>query len=148
MSSLFHSNVYELMTASAALNTLGSLGSLLDVSAPSIKTCVAVLLVVLGSVIQHDCHVYLASLKKYTLPQRHVFRLVICPHYTSECLIYVAIAIVAAPKGQLLNRTVLAGIFFVVSNLAVTADSTRKWYVAKFGTESLNGRWRMVPYVY
>jgi 3-oxo-5-alpha-steroid 4-dehydrogenase 3 len=55
---------------------------------------------------------------------------------------------VAAPKGQIINRTVLAGIGFVASNLAVTADSTKKWYVEKFGTEQLEGRWRMVPYIY
>jgi len=97
---------------------------------------------------QHDCHMYLAGLKKYTLPQRYLFRLIVCPHYTSECLIYLAIAIVAAPEGQSLNKTVLAGLAFVVSNLAVTADSTRKWYVEKFGEESLKGRWRMLPFVY
>jgi len=136
------------MATLAALNTSRPVASLLDVSAPSVKTYIAVSLFVSGSAIQYDCHVYLASLKKYTLPQRHVFRLVVCPHYTSECLIYVAIAIAAAPRGQFLNRTVLAGLSFVVSNLAVTADSTRKWYVDKFGVEILSGRWRMVPYVY
>jgi 3-oxo-5-alpha-steroid 4-dehydrogenase 3 len=47
-----------------------------------------------------------------------------------------------------MNRTVLAGLGFVVSNLAVTADSTMKWYVEKFGAEKLKGRWRMLPYVY
>ena len=71
-----------------------------------------------------------------------------CPHYTSECVIYIAIAIVAAPKGQLVNKTILAGLGFVVSNLAVTADSTRKFYLEKFGVDNLKGRWRMVPYVY
>jgi len=112
------------------------------------KTFVAVPIFILASGVQHDCHEYLASLKKYTLPENHWFRLVVCPHYTSECLVYAAIAIVSAPRGQILNRTVLAGLGFVVSNLAVTADSTRKWYVNKFGAEQLEGRWRMLPYVY
>jgi len=105
-------------------------------------------LFLLASVVQYKCHKHLASLKKYTLPEHPFFQATVCPHYTSECLIYVAIAIAAAPGDRLLNRTVLAGLGFVVSNLGVTADSTRKWYVEKFGKEKLEGRWRMVPYVY
>jgi 3-oxo-5-alpha-steroid 4-dehydrogenase 3 len=63
-------------------------------------------------------------------------------------MIYLAIAIIAAPGDQLLNKTVLAGLGFVASNLAVTADSTRKWYVEKFGEKEVEGRWRMAPYLY
>ncbi len=63
-------------------------------------------------------------------------------------MIYLAIAIIAAPGDEFLNKTVLAGLSFVASNLAVTADSTRKWYVEKFGEKELEGRWRMVPYLY
>ena len=119
-----------------------------EISKPSLKTFISVPIFILASGIQHDCHVHLASLKKYTIPQHHMFRSTICPHYTCECLVYVSIAIVAAPKGQVLNRTVLAGISFVVSNLAVTADSTRTWYIAKFGAQKFEDRWRMVPYMY
>jgi len=124
------------------------LASLLEISRPSLKTAIAVPLFLLASRVQHECHKHLASLKKYTLPEDRFFQSVVCPHYTSECLIYLAIAIAAAPKDQFMNRTVLAGLGFVVSNLGVTADSTRKWYVEKFGEEKLKGRWRMVPYVY
>ncbi|KAH7412374.1 3-oxo-5-alpha-steroid 4-dehydrogenase-like protein [Cadophora sp. MPI-SDFR-AT-0126] len=122
--------------------------SSLEIGSPSLKTCIAVPIYILASSIQYTCHKHLASLKKYTLPQQYWFQKVVCPHYTSECIIYVAIAIVAAPPGQWLNETVLAGLGFVVSNLGVTADSTRKWYVKKFGAEKLAGRWRMVPYLY
>jgi len=120
----------------------------LELSKPSMKTFIAVPIFVLASGIQHDCHKYLASLKKYTVPQRFWFQWVLCPHYTCECLIYVAIAVIAAPKGQMLNKTILAGLGFVASNLAVTADSTRKWYIERFGAEKVAGRWRMVPHVY
>jgi 3-oxo-5-alpha-steroid 4-dehydrogenase 3 len=65
-----------------------------------------------------------------------------------ECLIYIAIAIGAAPQGHVLNKTVLAGLGFVASNLAVTADSTRKWYIEKFGIEKVASRWRMIPYIF
>lgn len=108
----------------------------------------AVTLFLLASTVQHECHKHLASLKKYTLPENRFFQSVICPHYTAECIIYVAIAIGSAPKGRVMNRTVLAGLSFVVSNLGVTADSTRKWYVEKFGEENLNGRRRLVPLIY
>jgi 3-oxo-5-alpha-steroid 4-dehydrogenase 3 len=132
------------LTLLAAINQT----SLLDISSPSTKTLIAVPIFIFASWVQYDCHIHLASLRKYTLPDHRLFRYVVCPHYTSECLIYLAIAIVAAPKGQLLNSTVLAGLGFVVSNLIVTADSTKKWYVEKFGVENLAGRWRMVPYLY
>jgi 3-oxo-5-alpha-steroid 4-dehydrogenase 3 / polyprenol reductase len=132
---------------SAALNQTGSPASL-DFSRPSAKTFVGVPLFLLASIIQNICHRHLAGLEKYTLPHHRFFQSIVCPHYTSECLIYVAIAIVSAPKGQLLNGTVLAGLGFVSSNLAVTADSTRKWYVEKFGEEKLADRWRMVPLVF
>jgi 3-oxo-5-alpha-steroid 4-dehydrogenase 3 len=122
--------------------------SLLEFSNPSLKTVIAVPLFLLGSGIQHDCHKHLASLKKYTLPENRFFQAIVCPHYTSECLIYASIAIVAAPKGQIVNRTVLTGLAFVASNLGVTADSTRKWSVEKFGEEKLKGRWRILPYIY
>ncbi|TVY21833.1 Polyprenol reductase [Lachnellula arida] len=122
--------------------------SLLEFSKPSLKTAVSVPLFIFASALQNDCHKHLASLKKYSLPQRGLFKQIVCPHYMAECLIYVALAIISAPPGQALNRTVLAGLGFVVTNLGVTADSTKKWYVEKFGAENVEGRWRMIPYVY
>lgn len=136
------------LTSKATLNATENPLDLIEISKPSMKTCVAVPLFVIASLIQHECHEHLASLRKYTLPSHPFFRNIVCPHYTSECLLYIAIAIVAAPQGQTLNRTILAGLCFVISNLGVTADSTRKWYVAKFGADNLKGRWRMLPYVY
>jgi 3-oxo-5-alpha-steroid 4-dehydrogenase 3 len=113
-----------------------------------LKTAIGVPLFLLASGLQNDCHKHLASLKKYSLPQRGLFKQIVCPHYTSECLIYVALAIIAAPPGQALNKTVLAGLGFVVSNLGVTADSTKKWYIEKFGAENVESRWKMIPYLY
>jgi 3-oxo-5-alpha-steroid 4-dehydrogenase 3 / polyprenol reductase len=130
------------------MNDLGQQGNLLEFSKPTVKTSLAILIFLVASGVQHDCHKHLASLKKYSLPRSVWFQRVVCPHYTSECLIYVAIAMAAAPQGQGLNKTVLAGLAFVASNLAVTADSTRKWYIEKFGIEKVAGHWRMIPYVY
>lgn len=137
-----------MLTLLAVLSDPRPITSLLDFSRPSLKTAIGVPLFLFASALQSDCHRHLASLKKYSLPQRGPFKQIIAPHYTAECLIYVAIAIVAAPQGQALNKTVLTGLGFVVSNLGVTADSTKKWYVEKFGAKDVEGRWRMIPYLY
>jgi 3-oxo-5-alpha-steroid 4-dehydrogenase 3 / polyprenol reductase len=94
----------------------------------SARTIIAVILFLIGSGVQHDSHVYLASLKKYTLPERGLFQLILCPHYTGECLIYLALSIVAAPRGQMLNETISTVLMFTVVNLAITSNSTRAWY--------------------
>lgn len=105
-------------------------------------------LFIFASFAQHQCHVHLASLKKYSLPTDKWFQLIISPHYTFECLIYLALAHIAAPRAQLFNKSIMTGLFFEVINLGVTAESTREWYAKKFGAESVKGKWRMFPYVY
>ena len=101
-----------------------------------------------ASGIQHDCHVYLSSLKKYTLPTHPAFRNVVCPHYTAECVIYVCLAFLAAPRGQIVNKTILTGLVFVVVNLGVSAGISKQWYIEKFGKENVEHRRRMIPYLY
>lgn len=135
------------LIAIAALSRVGPLVEI-QYSRPSAKTSVAIPMFVLASLAQNTCHEHLASLKKYSLPQHSMFRSIICPHYTCECLIYLAIAIISAPQGRFVNGTVMAGLVFVGSNLAVTADSTRKWYAEKFGEEAVGNRWRMVPFIF
>lgn len=105
-------------------------------------------LLLFASLAQHHCHVHLFGLKKYTLPTDKWFQLIISPHYTFECLIYLALAHIAAPKGMLFNKSIMTALFFEVINLGVTAESTREWYAKKFGMESVKGRWRMIPFVY
>ncbi|CAF3444534.1 unnamed protein product [Fusarium graminearum] len=97
---------------------------------------------------QNQCHRHLASLKKYTLPSEGWFRYIICPHYTSECLVYLAIAWIAAPHGQLFNKSILGAVIFVAVNLGATAKGTKAWYEQKFGVDKVAGRWLMIPPVY
>jgi 3-oxo-5-alpha-steroid 4-dehydrogenase 3 len=97
---------------------------------------------------QHDCHKYLASLRKYTLPAHPIFQRLICPHYTAECLVYVSFMFLAAPQGAWINRTLFTTLVFVVANLGITAETSREWYEKKFGAKQIEGRWRMVPFVY
>jgi 3-oxo-5-alpha-steroid 4-dehydrogenase 3 len=57
-------------------------------------------------------------------------------------------AILAAPEGGLMNITLFTALVFTTVNLGVTAESSREWYVLKFGEEKIKGRWRMVPFIY
>ncbi|KAK0647648.1 Polyprenol reductase 2 [Lasiodiplodia hormozganensis] len=97
---------------------------------------------------QHNAHAYLFGLRKYTLPTQGAFRYIVCPHYTFECLIYLALSIVAAPVGQVVNKTVLCAVVFVGVNLGVTAAGTKEWYATKFGSETVERRARMVPFIW
>lgn len=132
----------------------------LTIKGPSIRTCIGILIFILASGVQHDCHAYLASLKKprrtakgemkieYRLPEHPVFNLSLTPHYFAECLIYLSLSILAAPEGEWLNWTLVSALVFVAVNLGVTANGTRKWYAVKFGTETVKGRARMIPGLY
>ena len=109
---------------------------------------------------QHDCHVHLAHLKssktkdgtgkagEYKIPTHPAFQSVIAPHYTAECLIYLSLAVVGAPRGHLINTTISCALIFVVINLGVTAGGTRQWYEKRFGSEAVKGKWKMIPFVY
>ncbi len=125
-----------------------SVWSDLTLSAPSLRTILFIPLFVLASGIQHDCHVYLASLPKYTLPTHPIFQNLICPHYTVECLIYLSMAFLAAPEGAWINRTILAGLVFVSVNLGVTASTSKEWYENRFGKDKVSGRWKMIPLIF
>ena len=97
---------------------------------------------------QYDCHQHLAGLKKYSLPDRGLFRYIVCAPYTCEVLLYLSLAAVAAPEGQLCNRTLLCATMLGAVNLGVTADRTKRWYAGKFGAEQVARRWRMIPLLY
>jgi 3-oxo-5-alpha-steroid 4-dehydrogenase 3 len=97
---------------------------------------------------QYRCHRYLSRLRKYSLPDAGMFRRIICPHYTCECLLYLSLAIIGAPGDQLCNRTLACGLFFVAVNLGVTAGGTKEWYLDKFGEGRVRTRWNMIPFVY
>lgn len=97
---------------------------------------------------QNKCHRHLASLPKYTLPTEGLFRLFVCPHYTCECVMYLALALVAAPPDRLFNPSLLCVFVFVVTNLGITARNSEKWYEEKFGRDKLAGRWKMIPFAF
>lgn len=57
-------------------------------------------------------------------------------------------AVIAAPEGEPINKTILAALIFVTINLGITADMSKGWYEAKFGEESVAGRWRIIPFAF
>ncbi|KAJ6151609.1 hypothetical protein N7470_007206 [Penicillium chermesinum] len=117
-------------------------------NAPSMRTFACVPLFLVASGLQHDCHHFLFTLKRYTLPDHALFRGIVCPHYGAECIIYLTLALVAAPPGQMVNKTLLSCAAFVAVNLGLTARTTKEWYMNKFDREQVKSRWLMIPYVY
>ncbi|TLD20359.1 hypothetical protein PspLS_08383 [Pyricularia sp. CBS 133598] len=115
---------------------------------PSLNVITGSVMFLVASVTQFKCHSHLAGLKKYSLPTQGLFQYTVCAHYTCECVIYISLAIVAAPEGQLFNKTILSALVFVAVNLGLTAHGTRKWYETKFGPDKIASRWTMIPLVY
>ncbi|KAI1819113.1 hypothetical protein F4861DRAFT_534719 [Xylaria intraflava] len=90
---------------------------------------------------------HLADLKKYSLPEKGLFRYLVCPHYTCECLLYLSMAVIAAPQGQLYNQTLACATLFVTINLGATANGTKQWYTKQFGSR-VQRKWKMIPAVF
>ncbi|KAI5928607.1 hypothetical protein F4810DRAFT_12479 [Camillea tinctor] len=114
----------------------------------SLNLAIGVPMFLFSWLMQYRCHKHLSGLKKYSLPEDGLFQYLVCPHYTCECLLYLSLAITAAPKGQLYNKTLLCAVLFVSINLGVTANGTKRWYCDKFGQEKVHGKWKMIPGVF
>ena len=161
---LYASCVSRLTRSTAAVEDHKLSYSDIIFKAPTFRTIISVLIFILASGFQHDCHTYLAYLKKtkstkddgsenddensYKLPTHPAFQPLICPHYTAECLIYLSLALVSAPQGAWINLTMASALVFVVVNLGVTAEFTKQWYERKFGREATRGKWRMIPPIF
>ena len=120
----------------------------ISLSTPSLRTMIFLPIFLIASGVQHDTHVYLASLKKYTLAAHPAFTHIICPHYAAECVIYITLTVLAAPSGLPVNGTLFCALIFVVVNLGVSADVSKEWAIGKFGRERVQGKWRMIPGVW
>jgi 3-oxo-5-alpha-steroid 4-dehydrogenase 3 / polyprenol reductase len=127
------------------LDSTNRTSSDIQLAAPSLRVLVFLPTFLLASILQYKTHAHLASLKKYTLPSHPAFNKIVCPHYTAECLLYLALTFLAAPKGHLVNGTMLCATIFVVVNLGITADISKSWAMAKFGKERIEEKWRMLP---
>lgn len=118
-------------------------------------------LFVIGSLIQTVSHSHLSSLPKYSLPNypsrirssatgfslvpytHYLFKYVACPHYTSELMIYLGLAILspsptlaptlALPFLEPLNdwqplAAHTTTLFWILTNLAISAEQSLLWY--------------------
>jgi 3-oxo-5-alpha-steroid 4-dehydrogenase 3 len=81
------------------------------------------------NVTQFTIHWHLASLRKYTIPQKGLFRWTTAPHYLVEMVLYLCYFL-SAPQTLTLLMLV-----FVVLNLSDQSRMTYQWYVEKFGVE-------------
>lgn len=101
-----------------------------------------------SSLQQYKVHNYLASLKEYRVPDHPIFKVtnLVCPHYSYEVNIYLAFTIMTAQSTRILNVTMLCATVFVVVNLGVTADLTKRWQMQKFPKQrpEIAGRRRML----
>lgn len=117
----------------------------IQLAAPSLRVLVFLPAFLFAAILQYKTHAHLASLKKYTLPSHPAFNKIVCPHYTAECVLYLALTFLAAPEGHLVNGTMLCATIFVVVNLGATADISKSWAMGKFGKVKIEGQWRMLP---
>lgn len=99
---------------------------------------------VLAAYDQFKNHSHLALLKKYSIPSRGMFRLVACPHYLDEIVIYVSVALLAATSQHTciaLNFSLAA--LFVAINLSISSRESHAYYM-RFGPE-YQVKWSIVP---
>ena len=132
----------------AVLRQINPSLNLLVLTPPTLRTFLSTLIFIFASGIQYDCHTHLASLQKYSLPRHPAFASLICPHYTAECCIYLSLSLLAAPKGEFVNKTIFSALVFVVVNLGITAKLSQEWYIRRFGAESVKGKRKVVPFIY
>jgi 3-oxo-5-alpha-steroid 4-dehydrogenase 3 / polyprenol reductase len=112
---------------------------------------IAMSLFLFASYVQFTAHKHLSELPpapNYTLPTHRFFASTLTPHYLAECLIYLSLALLAAPSRSSVNLTVASAAVFVVVNLGLTAYETRKWYSVRFGEERIRARAALLPYVW
>lgn len=89
---------------------------------------------------QYTYHRYLATLVKYSLPQKGLFKVVACPHYLCEVLIY-ALFLAVDPSNLLAQAISI----FTVVNLTISAEQTKLHYQAKFPKNA--PKFGIVPWV-
>lgn len=147
---LFYSSLgyvtYSSIKNSSSYNEFSSLGSWLSFA-----------LFMLASYIQYQSHVILARLRTdksskehskhtYHIPRGGLFRLVTCPHYLAEILIYLSMYQLTPNNGSL-NFSWLILLLFVIANQLVASLVTHRWYRVKFGNKFSPKVKAVVPFV-
>lgn len=118
-----------------------------------------ILLCLWGQYQQYRHHVLLAYLRKpetsqykdkpttnYSLPNDGWFVYVTCPHYLAEMLVYISFAILLAQE-QVQGVRHYVVLFWVVSNLTLSALINYKWYKQNLPPEEMKGRKAIFPFL-
>ena len=102
-----------------------------------------------ASIWQYNVHSMLASLRPVSIskaiyvapPESSLsFQLFLTPHYTAEILIYLAMTLLTR------NWTIFTALVWVITNLSVSSNETRKWARIKF-KENAWGQWNLIPFI-
>lgn len=112
---------------------------------------VVVYIVVFGlaAIDQHQNHVHLSQLIKYSPPSFRMFKYSSSAHYFDEILVYLLIVLISFQKyswGDKLNLVdvnFLVILLFVIGNLSITAIATRDYYLSKFDGYSV--KYSIIP---
>lgn len=103
----------------------------------------------LASIDQHQNHVHLSQLIKYSPPTFRMFKYSSSAHYFDEILVYLLVVLISFQKyswGDKLNLVdvnFLVIVLFVIGNLSVTAIATREYYLSKFDGYSV--KYSIIP---
>lgn len=104
---------------------------------------------VLAAIDQHQNHIHLSQLIKYSPPSFRMFKYSASAHYLDEILVYLLIFLISFQKyswGDKLNLVdvnFLVIVLFVIGNLSITAIATRDYYLSKF--EDYSVKWSIIP---
>ncbi|CCE79904.1 Piso0_002996 [Millerozyma farinosa CBS 7064] len=128
--------------ASIVLNTLLGLSSLLDgphkdfLSLQKLDIYVLILITFfcLFSIDQFHYHSYLAQLRKYSIPTFGLFKVVACPHYLDEILIYFTVMLLGIRNfsGSLIEVNYILAWIFVTTNLSISSLESLDYYRAQY----------------
>lgn len=124
---------------------------------PTLNNWLFFVLFLFASYIQYQSHVILAQLRTdksskepsqntYHIPRNGLFRLVICPHYLAEIIIYLAMYQMTPYNGSL-NFSWLSTVLFVAANQLVASLVTHRWYRVKFGDKFSPKVKALIPFV-
>ena len=125
---------------------------------PGLSSWLFFSLFIFASYIQYNSHVILARLRtdkpfseehsqhNYHIPRAGLFRLITCPHYLAEILIYLSMYQLT-PYTSSLNFSWLILVLFVIANQLVASLVTHRWYSAKFGDKFSPQVKAVIPFV-
>ncbi|KAK9314558.1 hypothetical protein V1522DRAFT_199892 [Lipomyces starkeyi] len=105
---------------------------------------IAIIMYLVAAFTQYTAHDQLSRLKKYSPPPpTMLFKHLVCPHYTAEVVIYLAVAWICG-----FTRANVAVLVWTAVSLGTSAEQSRKFYVEKFGAKTVEGKWNLVPFVF